>query len=152
MSEENQFPDIFCCECCGDFEIQVRQWVSLNTGEVVSDCEDGDAWCDSCEAHVRWDRVSLKSLIARRVASWPGGFMVPEVWEENTWAWEVSEGTAFLPRHEIPDEAKEDPTPCEYLGKVVMARLHAPGYIDSTDPTPIRSLDDWSWFEEMYRH
>ena len=48
----------FCCAYCGNTHIQVRVWVDINTNEIVSDCEDGDAWCDDCETHVRYCSVA----------------------------------------------------------------------------------------------
>ena len=43
---------MWICPRCGSDNVQVKQWVHANTGEMMdSDIEDDDCWCDDCETH-----------------------------------------------------------------------------------------------------
>ena len=42
----------FKCAECGSSELQVRAWVNMNTNEYVSECDDGEFWCENCETFV----------------------------------------------------------------------------------------------------
>lgn len=45
--------DIYVCEICGSKQMEIIAWVDANTGEYISDTEDGGngEWCVECEAH-----------------------------------------------------------------------------------------------------
>jgi len=43
---------MWICPRCGSDNVQFKQWVHANTGELMdSDIEDEDCWCDDCETH-----------------------------------------------------------------------------------------------------
>jgi hypothetical protein len=43
---------MWICPRCGSNNVQFKQWVHANTGELMdSDIEDEDCWCDDCETH-----------------------------------------------------------------------------------------------------
>lgn len=45
---------IYCCAECGSTDIMERDWVDVNTKEVVGDPTDSieDRWCADCSKHV----------------------------------------------------------------------------------------------------
>lgn len=49
------------CAICGSKDIWAKQWVDPNTGklgEMVSDFEQDDQWCDNCENAVDFVTIS----------------------------------------------------------------------------------------------
>lgn len=45
------------CATCGSKDIWTKQWVDPNTGklgDMTSDGEEDDNWCDNCETHVKY--------------------------------------------------------------------------------------------------
>lgn len=46
------------CETCGSDQLEEKVWVSVNTKEYISDCDDEGAYCQNCEDYV--DMVTRK--------------------------------------------------------------------------------------------
>ena len=57
LEEERENPDpdktkqIWLCGSCGSDNVEIKNWVNPNTGEVGTDCEDDLAYCQDCETH-----------------------------------------------------------------------------------------------------
>lgn len=50
----------YVCSCCGSENIQIRQWVNPNTGQMFEWCEDEnyhDCWCEDCNDITQWKKV-----------------------------------------------------------------------------------------------
>lgn len=47
---------IYCCAECGSTDILERDWVNVNTKEVVGDPTDDieDRWCAACSGYVNF--------------------------------------------------------------------------------------------------
>jgi hypothetical protein len=41
------------CPTCGDDKIEAESWITINTGEITSNCE-GECWCPTCQAHFKY--------------------------------------------------------------------------------------------------
>ena len=48
---------IYCCAECGSTDIMERDWVNVNTKEVVGDptYDIEDRWCAECSKHVDFE-------------------------------------------------------------------------------------------------
>jgi hypothetical protein len=42
---------IWLCGSCGSDNVEIKNWVNPNTGEVGTDCEDDLGYCQDCELH-----------------------------------------------------------------------------------------------------
>jgi hypothetical protein len=57
LEEERENPDpdktkqIWLCGSCGSDNVEIKNWVNPNTGEVGTDCEEELAYCQDCETH-----------------------------------------------------------------------------------------------------
>ena len=40
------------CPICHGTNIQVRAWVDATTNEYITDCDDGEGWCEDCETEI----------------------------------------------------------------------------------------------------
>lgn len=43
---------LLICRECGSTDVNVRAWVDANTNEYVDDVDEGEAFCNECEADV----------------------------------------------------------------------------------------------------
>lgn len=57
LEEERENPDpdktkqIWLCGSCGSDNVEIKNWVNPNTGEVGTDCEEEMGYCQDCETH-----------------------------------------------------------------------------------------------------
>lgn len=60
---EGKRPDLLVCSECGSTRVQRQAWVNANTHEYVDDTDpdgdnEGDNWCEECEEHTAFCRIS----------------------------------------------------------------------------------------------
>lgn len=89
---------LYVCKACHSDEIESRNWVTCNTGEITDSCEDGTVFCPECddpEAQAT-DAVicdgCLDVLEAARARGWPDA---GEDWADTDESVDETEGAAL---------------------------------------------------------
>ena len=61
--------EILVCDECGSEDIEIQAWVNANTDEFISNIDEGDRWCDTCEENVCF---CTKKEFEERMEAWWG--------------------------------------------------------------------------------
>jgi len=49
LSEGDKVKTVWLCPHCGSDNVEIKNWVNANTGEVGTDCEEDEGYCLDCE-------------------------------------------------------------------------------------------------------
>jgi hypothetical protein len=120
---------VWLCPNCGSDNVEMKNWVNANTGEVGTDCEEDEGYCQDCEGHGELILSTVKEsarIVGYQVVDDVAGDIHPDM-EGSFCLYSLSQAKEMI-------KNSDDPTDCWKLLAIWTGDVEEPTIMFEGDP------------------